>query len=60
MSQVQCQKLKCPSRELCSHAVPHQERANCFNDSPKKRTMLNNGKKTIVCPECEIFLPENG
>ena len=52
MKLVQCGTKECGAYEFCSHAKPHKERINCYNDKPKNR-MGSTSK--IICPKCQII-----
>ena len=50
---VKCNKSSCRAYGFCSHAIPHVERENCYNDRPEERTSKNPHDPHIVCPICE-------
>ena len=51
MKQVKCSDSDCKAKSFCTHAVPHKERANCFNQEPRT-VIFGNWIYRVHCPEC--------
>ena len=46
---VQCQNTACGAYDFCSHAVPHVERDNCYNNG---LVNLFGHPQRVACPKC--------